>query len=136
MSKTARNVAIVLVIAALVVLLPGGGTAARTITQAVWLAFLASIFWFGMVMYRQNRAYIYSLGDRRRAIVYVALGVAALTLTASQRMWTSNAGKVAWVLLLAASVYAVSAVVVAHRRGWAVSGAVREGLAAMPVGLG
>ncbi|HLJ04129.1 MAG TPA: hypothetical protein VKT31_11860 [Solirubrobacteraceae bacterium] len=116
MNKTVRNVVIVLAIAALVVFLPGGGTAARTVTQAVWLAFLASIFWFGVVMYRQNRVYIYALGDRRRAIVYVALGVAALTLTASQRMWASNAGKVAWVLLLAACVYAVTAVVVAHRR--------------------
>jgi hypothetical protein len=117
MSKTVRNVVIVMAIAALLVFAPGGGTAARTITQAVWLAFLASLFWFGMVMYRQNRVYIYGLGDRRRAIVYVALGIAALTLTASQRMWQSGAGKVAWVLLLGACVYAVTAVVVAHRRG-------------------
>ena len=108
---------IVLAIAALVVLLPGGGTAARTITQVVWLAFLGSTFWFAVMMYRQNRVAIYSLGDRWRAIVYVALGVAVFTLTASHRMWTSGAGKVAWVLLLAASVYAVTAVVVAHRRG-------------------
>ena len=117
MSKTARNVVIILAIAALVVLVPGGGTGARTVTQAVWLAFLASLFWFAVVMYRQNRAAIYSLGDRRRAVVYVALGVAALTLTATNRLWLSNAGKVAWVLLLAAAVYAVTAVVVAYRRG-------------------
>jgi hypothetical protein len=116
MNKTARNVVIILVIAALVVLVPGGGTAARTVTQAVWLAFLASIFWFAVVMYRQNRTTIYSLGDRRRAIVYAALGVAALTLTATNRLWSTGGGKVAWVLLLAASVYAVTAVVVAHRR--------------------
>lgn len=108
---------IVLAIAALVVLVPGGGTAARTVTRAVWLAFLASIFWFAVIMYRQNRVSLYSLGDQRRAIVYVAAGVVMLTLTASHRMWTSGAGKVAWVLLLAASVYAVTAVVVAHRRG-------------------
>jgi hypothetical protein len=116
-SKTARNVLIILAIAALAAFLPGGGTAAKTITQAVWLAFLASTFWFAVIMYRQNRVTIYSLGDRRRAIVYAALGVAAFTLTASHRMWTSGAGKVAWVLLLAACVYAAAAVVVAHRRG-------------------
>jgi hypothetical protein len=116
MSKTARNVLIILAIAALVVLVPGGGAAARTITQAVWLAFLASIFWFAVIMYRQNRSSIYSLGDRRRAIVYVALGVAAITLTATNRLWSTGAGKVAWVVLLGASVYAVTAVVVAHRR--------------------
>src|SRR5579859_6866565 len=117
MSKTARNIVIVLAIAALVVLVPGGGTAAGTITQAVWLAFLASFFFFAVIMYRQYRVMIYSLGDRRRAIVYVAIGVAALTITASHRMQASGPGKVAWVLLLAASVWAVAAVLVAHRRG-------------------
>lgn len=117
MTKTARNVLIILAIAALVVLLPGGGTAAGTITQAVWLAFLGSTFWFAVIMYRQHRVSIYALGDRRRAIAYAAIGVGALTITASHRMWTSGAGKVAWVLLLVAAAYALGAVVVAHRRG-------------------
>ena len=108
MSSTVRNVVIVLVIAALVVAVPGGGTGANVALQAVSLALLGAIAWFAMVMYRQHRGTLYALGDRRRAILYVALGVAAVTLTATSRMW--NAGglsSVAWLALMAGAIYAV-----------------------------
>jgi hypothetical protein len=107
---TARNIAIVLVIAALVVVIPGGGTGANVALQAAGLAFVATLGWFASVMYRQHRAAIYSLGDRRRAILYVALGVAAVTLTGTSRMWKTSAGSVAWLVLIGACVYALFAV--------------------------
>ena len=116
MLKALRNILIIAAIAGIVVVVPGGGTAASTITQAVWLAFLASLAWFATIMYRQHRSSIYSLGDRRRAAVYVALGVAALTLTATSSLWHSSAGSVAWLVLMSAALYTVVAVVVAARR--------------------
>jgi TRAP-type C4-dicarboxylate transport system permease small subunit len=106
----------VLLIALLVDVVPGGGTAASVVGQAVLLAFLASLGWFAMIMYRQNRTSIYGLGDTRRAIVYVAVGVAVVTLTATSRLWRSPAGEVAWLVLLGGAIYAVVAVVVAARR--------------------
>lgn len=116
MTKTLRNIAIILLIAAVVVFVPGGGTGATVVSQVVLLAFLASLGWFAAVMYRQHRYSLYSLGDRRRAILYVAAGVAALTLTATSKMTGSSAGSVAWLLLLGGSIYAVVAVVLAARR--------------------
>ena len=65
---TARNVLIVLAIAALVVLVPGGGRGANVAIQAVSLVFLASFVWVGFILYRQHRSTLYELGDRRRAI--------------------------------------------------------------------
>ncbi len=115
--KTLRNVAIILVIAALVVVVPGGGTGASVALQAASLAFLATLGWFASVMYRQHRLALYSLGDARRAILYAALAVATLTLTATARMWTSGGlASVAWVVLLGASVYAVVTVLWSARR--------------------
>jgi hypothetical protein len=113
---TVRNIAIVLAIAALVVLIPGGGTGAQVATQAVSLAFLAAIVWVASVMYRQHRSTLYSLSDRRRAILYVAAGVAAVTLTATSRLWHTGAGSLAWLVLIGAAVYAVFAVVWAARK--------------------
>ncbi len=49
MAANLRNVAIVLALAALVALIPGGGTGANVAIQAVSLAFLASIAWVAMV---------------------------------------------------------------------------------------
>jgi multisubunit Na+/H+ antiporter MnhB subunit len=116
MNRTARNVVIVLAIAAVVALVQGGQTAANVALQALSLVFLGVIVYFLSVMYRQYRATLYGLGDRRRALLYVALGVGTLTLTASSKLWATGAGSVAWVLLLAASVYTVFTVVWSARK--------------------
>jgi hypothetical protein len=115
-NKNARNVLIVLVLAALVAVLPGGGSGASTATQAISLLFLGAIGWFAMIMYRQRRTDLYGLGDRRRAVLYVALGVGALTLTATSRMWTTAAGELAWFVLIVGVGYAVFTVVWSTRR--------------------
>lgn len=115
-NKNVRNVVIVLAIAALVVLLPGGGKGATVAIQAISLAFLASIAWVASLLYREHRIALYSLGDTRRAILYGAAGVAAVTLTATQRMWNTAAGEIAWFVLMAGAIYAVVAVVLAARK--------------------
>jgi hypothetical protein len=107
---TARNIAIVLVIAALVAVIPGGGTGATVALQAVSLAFLATLGWFASVSYRQHRSTLYGLGDRRRAILYVAIGVAAVTLTGTTKLWSTPGGSVAWLLLMGGAIYAVFAI--------------------------
>jgi hypothetical protein len=111
-----RNIAIVLILAALVAVVPGGGRGANFAIQAVSLAFLASIAWFASILYRQHRTDLYSLGNRRRALLYAALMVGTVTLTATGRMWSSSAGELAWLALIAASVYAIFAVVWSARR--------------------
>jgi hypothetical protein len=107
---TARNIVIILAIAALVVLLPGGGTGAAVAFAALRLAFYFSLAWIAAMMYRERRSTLYGLGDVKRAILYVALGVGALTLAATPRLWQTGAGSVAWLLLLGISVYAAFAV--------------------------
>ena len=116
MTTTLRNVAIVLGIAALIVLIPGGGRGANTALQAVWLAFLAVWGWFAYTMYRQHQAELESLGATRRAILYVAAGVVLLTLTAYSRLWVGTGGKIAFLLLLGAAGYAAFAVYRSARR--------------------
>jgi hypothetical protein len=115
-NTTIRNILIVLAIAAVVALVQGGVTAANVAIQAVTLLFLGTIVWFLALTYRERRSDLYTLGDRRRALLYVALGVGAVTLTATSRLWGSGAGSVAWLLLLAGAVYAVFAVLWSARR--------------------
>lgn len=114
--STARNILIVLAIAALVVVIPGGGTGANVTIQAVWLVFLATTGWIASVLYRQHRVALYGLGDGRRAILYAALALALVTLTGTAKLWQTGAGSVAWLVLMGAAVYAVIAVVWSARR--------------------
>ncbi len=113
---TLRNISIVLAIAALVALIPGGGTGAQVATQAVSLAFLAALVWFASLMYREHRVSLHSLGDARRAVLYVSVGVATLTLTATSRLWQTSAGSIVWLVLIGGAAYAVFAVVWSARK--------------------
>ncbi len=114
--KNVRNIAIVCALAALVVLIPGGGTGASIAIQAVSLAFLATLGWFASIMYRQYRSELYGLGDNKRLAVYAALGVAAVTLTATSRLWRTGSGEVVWFVLMGGALYAVIAIAISARR--------------------
>jgi hypothetical protein len=105
-----RNIAIILVVAALVVIVPGGGSASTFMIQLISLTFLAAIGWVASRLYREHRVALYSLGNRRRAIVYGAAGVATLTFCASGRLLNSGAGSLVWLLLIGGAAYAVFAV--------------------------
>jgi hypothetical protein len=111
-----RNVVIVLAIAAVIALVPGGGSTASVIIQALSLAFLAAILWVAALMYREHRTTLYSLGDRRRGLLYAAVAVLAVTLTATPQLWQTSAGSVAWLLFVGGSVYAGVTVILAARR--------------------
>ena len=56
--------------------------------------------------YREHRNSLYSLGDRRRALLYGAVGVIAVTLTATTGSWRTPLGEVAWLVLIAGGIYA------------------------------
>jgi hypothetical protein len=113
---TIRNIGIILAIAALVTVIPGGGTGAAVALQALYVVFLALLGWFAAIMYRQHRTTLYALGERRRTILYVALAVAVVVLTGTTRLWSSPAGSVAWLVLIGAAAYAVIAVLWSARR--------------------
>ena len=114
--KDARNIVIVLAIAAIVDIVPGGGTAADVVVTAVSLIFLGALAWVASVSYREHRNTLYSLGHRRRALLYIAVGVIAVALTATSRMWQSPLGSVAWLVLIAGAVYAGIWVLLSARR--------------------
>jgi hypothetical protein len=115
-NRNVRNAAIVLALAAVVDFAPGGGTGAGVVIQAVSLAFLAGVGWVASVLYRQHRAALYALGDIRRGVLYTAIAVLAVTVTATPRLWATSAGSVAWLVLVGATVYVCCAVLWAARK--------------------
>jgi hypothetical protein len=103
--KTARNIAILLVIAAAVAFIPGGGRAANTFGTILGVAFALGFGYFGLWLYRQNRVDLYGLGDRRRGLLYGAIGVGLVTVTAKPRMWETGFGEFVWFVLIGLVVY-------------------------------
>jgi hypothetical protein len=105
--KTARNVAIIMLLALGVAFLPGGGNAVDTITTAIGMGFLAGITWSIYVLSRQNQLTLATLSDGRRTILYGAFGMLALLVAGYHKLWSSGLGTLLWIVLLAGSVVAI-----------------------------
>jgi hypothetical protein len=107
--RTARNVAIVVSIAALVYLVagPNGGSAARTFEAALWSAFGLGFAYLGVRLYREHRISLHSLGDRHRAMLYGAAALGVFDYAARRRMWETGLGEFIWFVLVALVVYAL-----------------------------
>lgn len=105
--RTARNVAIIMLLALVVAFLPGGGNLAETILTALTMALLAGIAWMVYIASRENQLTLATLGDSRRAILYGAVGMIALLIAGSDKMFNSGGGTLLWIVLLAISVAAI-----------------------------
>ena len=108
--STARNVLIVVALAAAVAFLPGGGHTAAFIGAVLTVAITAAIVLIIGRFYRENRVAIFSLGDKYRAMLYGAIGTAVLAMAARTKLFESGVGTFVWFVLIAAasaSLYAV-----------------------------
>ncbi|HEX6688163.1 MAG TPA: hypothetical protein VF085_05805 [Solirubrobacterales bacterium] len=105
--RNLRNVAIMLLLAAVVAFVPAGGNAADAILTAITMGFLAAIAWTVFVLSRQNQLTLATLSDGRRAILYAGLGTIALLIAGSDELFASGGGTLVWILLLGASVAAI-----------------------------
>src|SRR5262245_23486065 len=105
--RQVRNAAIVMLLALVVAFLPGGGNGAEVVLTLITMAFLTAIAWTVYVLGRQNQLTLATLTDARRAILYGSLGMIALLIAGTDELFSTGAGTVAWILLLAASVAAI-----------------------------
>ena len=105
--RTARNVAIVMVLALGVAFAPGGGNFVDAVFTALTMGFLAGIAWMLYTLSRQNQLTLATLSDGRRAIFYAAFGMIALLIAGTDKLFASGGGTLLWILLLGASVAAI-----------------------------
>jgi hypothetical protein len=108
--KTVRNIAIVVLIAAAIYLIPGGGRASQTFLGILYIGFAVAIGYIGLRLYREHHVALHSLGDTYRGLLYGAIAFAVLAYAARARMWESGLGELLWFVLVGGIVYALIAV--------------------------
>jgi hypothetical protein len=111
MSDGTRNVLIVLAIGAAVYFLPGGGDTAQFVASVLSVAISLAFALIGARLYREYRVALYGLGDRHRALLYGAVGLAVLAMAAIGRLFDTGAGIVMWFVLVGAASLALAEVV-------------------------
>ena len=107
MGPSPRNIAIIVLIAVAVWLIPGGGVAAGVVGELISIAFLVAI-WFALVyVYRNFRTTIFSLGDRDRGFLYGVLASILFLGASADRFFDNAALTLLWFAILAAAGYAL-----------------------------
>lgn len=106
--RVAINIAIVLLVALALTVLPGGGSTLDAVLTLLTIAFFAAIAWFGYMLFRRNRTEIETLESRQRLVLYSSVGLAFLTFTATNRLFDEGGiGVLAWLALLGICSYGV-----------------------------
>jgi hypothetical protein len=102
----ARNVAIVLLLGAVVAFLPGGGDTASIVAAILSTLILAAFVALAARFYREHQLDLDTLGDRWRALLYGAIALVVFAMAARDRLLDSGAGAVVWVACIAGASYA------------------------------
>lgn len=108
---TARNIAIVFALAALVAFLPGGDTGAEIVGQLFSAVFVVAIAFVLAQLYRRFRGDIYGLGVRWRLVLYGCIGAIVVALACASRLLSDGggAGIVLWLALMGGAAYGLYA---------------------------
>jgi hypothetical protein len=109
--KHLRNIAIIVLLALAVWLVPGGDEASVTISNLLSIIFVGGLLFLAYRLYMENRETIFGLEERQRGILYAALALIAITLVGTRRMWDAGGvGALVWLALLGGAIYAIYAV--------------------------
>jgi hypothetical protein len=107
-AKNIRNILIIIGLALIVWLVPGGGTGSSTIYNVLTIVLTAGLLFFGYRLYMEHRATIFGLGDNQRAWLYGSVGLAALALLATRRLWDGGGlGALIWCAMIGVAVWGV-----------------------------
>ena len=107
MSRTIRNVLIVVALATAVWAVPAADRGADVAGWFIGLAFLAAMGGFAWIGYRHNRVLLLDLPESSRGLLYASFATATLALVGTDRMWDTGGGTLAWFVLITASIAGV-----------------------------
>jgi hypothetical protein len=96
-----------MVLALGVAFIPSGGNVVEAIFTAITMGFLAGITWMLYTLSRENQLTLAALSDSRRAILYGALGLIALLIAGTSKLFNTGGGTLLWIILLGISIAAI-----------------------------
>jgi hypothetical protein len=105
--RTARNVAIILLLALVVAFLPGGGNLAEALITALTMGLLAGVAWMVYTLSREQQLTLATLRDGQRVVLYGAVGLLVLLIAGTDKMFATGGGTLLWILLLATAAAAI-----------------------------
>lgn len=100
-----RNVLIIMLLALVLTVAPGGGNFVEALLTALTLTFVAAIALLGIRAWNDASMTRDSMADNQRLVVYGALGALALMIAGLDEMLSTGIGSVVWIAVVAGSGY-------------------------------
>ena len=114
--KHLRNIAIIVVLAALVWRVQAGRQGADAIANLLTVVFLGGLAFLGYRLYMEHRTTILDLPDELRRILYLAMAAAVFAIVGTDRMWDAGGISVLlWIALIGFAGWGVFHVVMKFR---------------------
>jgi drug/metabolite transporter (DMT)-like permease len=105
-TQCAWKFGVIMLVALVLVVLPGGGNALDAVLTLLTIAFLAAIAYVGYRLYHQYRVDIDTLDPNLRLALFGSIGLAILTFVATDRLFDEGGiGVLLWFALLALCSY-------------------------------
>lgn len=102
----AWKIGVVMLVALVIVVLPGGGNALEVILTLLSITLLAAIAFLGYRLYRQYSFDIETLEPNARLALYASIGLAVITFVGTNRLFDAGGlGVLLWFALLALCSY-------------------------------
>ena len=102
----AWKLGVVMLVALVIVVLPGGGNVLDVLLTLLSIVFLAAIAFLGYRLFRQYRFDIETLEPNVRLTMYGSIGLAVITFVATNRLFDAGGlGVLLWFALLALCSY-------------------------------
>lgn len=109
--KNLRNALIVVGLAAVVWLLPGGEAGSQTIGNLLSVMLLGGLCFFAFRSYMENRITLLDMESRTRAILYGSFAVITFAIVATGRLTSQGGvGVLVWMSLIGLAVYGMYSV--------------------------
>ncbi len=105
MLTTARNVAIIALLALILTVAPGGGNLVNAVFAALTLTFLAAMGMLAGQTWKRTSLTRDVMTEKQRMIFYGSLGAIALMVAGADEMFNTGGGTVAWLLIVGTSGY-------------------------------
>lgn len=105
--RALRNIAIIVVLALAISVLPAGGNVASGVLAALSLVFIGVIGLLIVRFWGQASFTLDTLTERQRWLLYASLGAIALMIAGLDEMFDTGVGTVVWLAVVALSGWAV-----------------------------
>lgn len=98
---------VLIVLAAVVWRLPGGAAGGVVVSSVIAFIFWGGLMFLGYRLYMERRTTIFGWDEQHRIRLYLSLGLIALLIVATARMFDSGTGILLWFGLLGLAIWGV-----------------------------